>query len=546
MAQSGYTPIQLYSSTTPGNQPTAGNLITGELALNVADGKLYYKNTSGVVTTLAGLSGYSGYSGISGYSGYSGSGVSGYSGYSGATGTGTSGYSGYSGYSGTNGASILNTVNNFTNTNTFATTVSVGSTATPGTLYVKGGNSNNLLVDNAGQQFTTISLYNNGTEKAQMYWDQTNSLFVFGTDANAPSAFKTNTTERMRISATGGVSIGTTTDPGVGNLLVNGTAKANNVIFSDGTTQSTAFVGTLLGTSPYTCAIGVNALVSNTTGDSNLAVGTNASQYNTTGSYNVALGPFALQNNTTGNQNVAIGSVALRNNTADNNTAIGNAALEQNTTGTQNLGIGTASLTLNTTGSYNTGFGVSTLTRNTTGSYNTAIGIGTLGYCTTGINNSGVGYGAGTNVSTGGNNVFFGYVSGADAVANITTQSNYVVLGNNSTTNANIKVAWTVTSDARDKTNISPVTHGLNFVSKLNPVSYQFVDNRADKNAVGDVKYGFLAQDILALEGDNPIIINNKDVENLKYNGESLVPVLVKAIQELNLKIIALETQLGN
>lgn len=225
MAQSGYAPIQLYYSSTTGHVPPAGNLVTGELAFNVADGAIFYKNLSNVVTQLAGLSGYSGYSGISGYSGYSGSGVSGFSGfsgYSGAVGTGTSGYSGYSGYSGTNGASILTTVNNFTNTNTFATTVSIGSTLTPGTLYVKGGNSNNVLIDNAGQQFTTVSLYNNGTEKTQWYWDQTNTLSVFGTDVSAPQVFKTNTVERMRISAAGGVSIGTATDPGVGNLLVNG------------------------------------------------------------------------------------------------------------------------------------------------------------------------------------------------------------------------------------------------------------------------------------------------------------------------------------
>ena len=152
MAQSGYAPIQLYFSTISGHVPAAGDLVSGELAFNIPDGAVYYKNLSNIVTQLAGLSGYSGFSGISGYSGYSGSGVSGYSGfsgYSGAVGTGTSGYSGYCGYSGTNGAAILTTVNNFTNTNTFATTVSIGSTSTPGTLYVKGGNSNNLLVDNA-------------------------------------------------------------------------------------------------------------------------------------------------------------------------------------------------------------------------------------------------------------------------------------------------------------------------------------------------------------------------------------------------------------
>jgi hypothetical protein len=35
---------------------------------------------------------------------------------------------------------------------------------------------------------------------------------------------------------------------------------------------------------------------------------------------------------------------------------------------------------------------------------------------------------------------------------NITTGSNNVVIGNNNATNAYVKVAWTVTSDARDKT----------------------------------------------------------------------------------------------
>jgi len=86
MAASGYTPLQLYHSTTPSAEPVAGNLVTGELALNVADGKLFYKNTSGIVKNLAGLSGYSGYSGSAGGGGYSG--YSGFSGYSGLNGSG--------------------------------------------------------------------------------------------------------------------------------------------------------------------------------------------------------------------------------------------------------------------------------------------------------------------------------------------------------------------------------------------------------------------------------------------------------------------------
>lgn len=50
MAQTNYTPIQLYYSTTPSAIPTAGNLLDGELAINITDGKIYYKNNSGVVT----------------------------------------------------------------------------------------------------------------------------------------------------------------------------------------------------------------------------------------------------------------------------------------------------------------------------------------------------------------------------------------------------------------------------------------------------------------------------------------------------------------
>lgn len=52
MAQTGYTPIQLYRSGTSTNVPTASNLTDGELAINTADGKLFYKDNGGNVQTL--------------------------------------------------------------------------------------------------------------------------------------------------------------------------------------------------------------------------------------------------------------------------------------------------------------------------------------------------------------------------------------------------------------------------------------------------------------------------------------------------------------
>ena len=57
MAQATYTPILLYHSTTAAAVPTSGNLANGELAINITDGKLYYKSNAGVVTLLAGAGG---------------------------------------------------------------------------------------------------------------------------------------------------------------------------------------------------------------------------------------------------------------------------------------------------------------------------------------------------------------------------------------------------------------------------------------------------------------------------------------------------------
>ena len=60
MAQTGYTPISLYYSTTAAAAPTAGNLVAGELALNTVDEKLYFKNSVGTVKLLASSSGAAG------------------------------------------------------------------------------------------------------------------------------------------------------------------------------------------------------------------------------------------------------------------------------------------------------------------------------------------------------------------------------------------------------------------------------------------------------------------------------------------------------
>ena len=60
MAATNFTPISLYYSSTTTNVPLNTNLVNGELAINITDGKLFYKDNAGVVQTIATKAGASG------------------------------------------------------------------------------------------------------------------------------------------------------------------------------------------------------------------------------------------------------------------------------------------------------------------------------------------------------------------------------------------------------------------------------------------------------------------------------------------------------
>jgi hypothetical protein len=118
-------------------------------------------------------------------------------------------------------------------------------------------------------------------------------------------------------------------------------------------------------------------------------------------------------------------------------------------------------------------------------------------------------------------------------------------MGSNAVTNAYIQVAWTVVSDARDKTNVTALPVGLDFVNQLNPVSFQFKESRECDTATGPVRYGFLAQEVLEAEGENPVIVDTEVPEKLKITNDHMNAVLVKAIQELSEQNKALEARIA-
>ena len=144
--------------------------------------------------------------------------------------------------------------------------------------------------------------------------------------------------------------------------------------------------------------------------------------------------------------------------------------------------------------------------------------------------------------TTGSGNTAINPLNSAGTYAPVfdpTTENNRFCMGSTGVTNAYIQVAWTVVSDARDKTDFAPVPHGLDFVTKLKPTAYRYKIDRDATDGHGPVRYGFKAQDVLALEGDNPVVVDAEDADKLRFNDQSLIAVLVNAIQELSAKVDA-------
>ncbi len=93
------------------------------------------------------------------------------------------------------------------------------------------------------------------------------------------------------------------------------------------------------------------------------------------------------------------------------------------------------------------------------------------------------------------------------------------------------------TSDRNLKKNILPISYGLSSLLALNPVTYQWKDSIVDTNT----HIGFIAQEVKEIIPE-VVTIDGEGTHGMNYS--ELVPVLIKAIQELNQKIERLENQL--
>ena len=287
-------------------------------------------------------------------------------------------------------------------------------------------------------------------------------------------------------------------------------------------------------------SVGCQALLSVSSGQGNTALGYGAGALISTGGENVAVGTAALAAETTGARNTAIGTGALcAQNGVGNNTAVGYGAGNSLTTGFNNSMLGSQSGDSLTTGCFNVLVGQGSGLGMTTGIENTFLGDAT-GPLSNGAYNVFIGSSAGALNTTGSRVV----IVGADGTSSSATVSNEANIYGGTTVArfAQGAVAWTFTSDARKKENVADLALGLDFISKVQPRTFDWKED-------GQHAAGFIAQELDAVVeefgADYLGAVSKADPECYTVAQAALIPVLVNAIKELAAEVAELKAKLG-
>ncbi len=175
------------------------------------------------------------------------------------------------------------------------------------------------------------------------------------------------------------------------------------------------------------------------------------------------------------------------------------------------------------------------------GANNTAIGFESGKLLTTGANNTFLGYRAADAHLTGSNNTVIGY----NAEPSSTSISNQITLGDSNITALRCNVTTISSlSDMRDKDNVENLSIGMDFVNNLRPVQFDW--NRRDGSMPGKKDIGFIAQELDEVQNDFDMsdyldLVLKADPDRLEASYAKLLPVLVKAIQELSDEVKSLK-----
>ena len=391
----------------------------------------------------------------------------------------------------------------------------------------------------------------------------------------------------------------------IGGYALNKHAGANTVAVGESALQknTTGVKNTAIGyqtlventVADNNTAVGFQALkLSNKTGSEpvlsdNTAVGAVSSSQVTTGVQNTSLGAYALAQTVDSDSNTALGYYACGAGDIANNgiTAVGAYSLAENVAGQKNTALGFQSGNVLTSGSQNTIVGYDADTDDNAATNQTVIGSEVTGVADNSVTLGNASVTAVYAASDSGAIVHCaGLGDGTDTLIALDTSNNVkingagvqdtgnpgwtFVAGNSNQgsilehacgdageliatfrttsgvaggiTTSGTSTTFATSSDYRLKENEVAISDGLTRINQLKPYRFNW---KHDKDTTVD---GFFAHEVSeivpeAIVGSKDAVNDNGEIDPQGIDQSKLVPLLVKAVQELSAKVTELENK---
>ena len=381
-----------------------------------------------------------------------------------------------------------------------------------------------------------VSAFNSRTGTVTLLpTDVTSALSSISTEMNVPSVIRS--TNKILPTSGAGIELQYDTAAGAGYLVSydRGISQykpmsidASAITFKSGAAivdaSNNFLIGYLTNQGPYKLQVNGDSLLNGAAFASTPSTGTTGNRVATCDYVinKIAAGGVTSYNGRTG---------AVSGISSDVTSALGYTPLSSSSP--TSSGLSTSSGGFRATGTNLPGSGAGleiTYDTGTNTSYVVSYNRSTSAYQSLTLDGSAITFKSGAAVLDSSGNFLIGYLS---------SNGPYKLQVNSQIYATNATIA---TSDGRVKENVKALDSGLDVVMKLKPVVFDFkkhsVHNFSDKRQVG-----FIAQDVEeVLKGKDyveSVVATNEDgEENLKGLAESkLVPILVKAIQELKAEI---------
>jgi hypothetical protein len=385
------------------------------------------------------------------------------------------------------------------------------------TVGISSNGSTSLAIQSAGDPLYPAIEMGRGSSRQFLIANQA-AYSTIGTLENTPLIFITNGTERIRITSTGSVGIGTSSPSGELDVTFSKASAVTNLYVRNPDNSGGAAIRVQSQTDAHQVILGI------TDAGSGGRVGTLTND----DFYFVTNNTERLRIDTSGNVGIGTSSPSVKLEVAGAAKLTNGNLSVVPSTATQ----AAVTICTNTGGSFFAGLDSSTGSTFGVGNYSAVLYNGANTPLVMFIN--------GTERLRIGTNGYVGF--------GLTTPTTMIHLNGGTAGNSNsgIAAAWNVHSDYRLKENVVDLSNASSLVSQLRPVKFSWIgEDQSEATTAGFIAHEMAEVAPYSVMGEKDAVNEDGSINSQAADYSKLVPLLTAALQEALNKIDAMETRLS-